>query len=152
MKAISLTQPMAWAIFNGKDVENRRWATRYRGPLLIHASRSFDREHYNWIAQKENRLGLTLPQPEEFVHGALLGVVNLVVVVKRGEPFQLTALRRSGRDTLRQAERVVGSRWFFGPYGYGLEGAREFPEPIPYRGALSLFEVPDEIVKEVIAL
>ena len=23
MKALSLTQPMAWAIFHGKDVENR---------------------------------------------------------------------------------------------------------------------------------
>ena len=30
MKALSLTQPMAWAIFHGKLVENRQWNT-YHG-------------------------------------------------------------------------------------------------------------------------
>ena len=40
MKAISLWQPWAWAITHaGKDVENRTWPTRYRGPLLIHAAK-----------------------------------------------------------------------------------------------------------------
>lgn len=42
MKAISIQQPWAWAIFNGKPVENRKWSTAYRGPLLIHAGKKFD--------------------------------------------------------------------------------------------------------------
>lgn len=29
MKALSLTQPMAWAIFHGKDIENRTWPTKF---------------------------------------------------------------------------------------------------------------------------
>lgn len=39
VKALSIRQPWADAIVHGtKRVENRTWATRYRGPVLIHAS------------------------------------------------------------------------------------------------------------------
>lgn len=39
MKAISIKQPWASLIVNGiKDIENRTWATKYRGKVLIHAS------------------------------------------------------------------------------------------------------------------
>jgi hypothetical protein len=38
VKALTMRQPWAWAtIYGGKDVENRRRRTAYRGPLLIHA-------------------------------------------------------------------------------------------------------------------
>jgi len=48
MKAISLQQPWAWAILHaGKDVENRRWNTRYRGPIAIHASAK-PQTDYDW--------------------------------------------------------------------------------------------------------
>ena len=33
MKALSVKQPWAWAIFHGKDVENRDWPTNVRGPV-----------------------------------------------------------------------------------------------------------------------
>jgi hypothetical protein len=54
MKVLSVKNPWAYIIVYGfdfgletggfkfKDVENRTWETRYRGPLLIHASRSMD--------------------------------------------------------------------------------------------------------------
>lgn len=39
MKAISIKQPWASLIAHGiKDIENRTWATKYRGKVLIHAS------------------------------------------------------------------------------------------------------------------
>ncbi|GAB6036182.1 hypothetical protein JCM15519_07410 [Fundidesulfovibrio butyratiphilus] len=41
--AVSVRQPWAWFICNGgKDVENRTWHTRHRGPVLIHASAWFN--------------------------------------------------------------------------------------------------------------
>lgn len=41
MKALSIRQPWCHRIlFEGKDVENRSWPTRFRGPVLIHASKS----------------------------------------------------------------------------------------------------------------
>lgn len=39
MKAISLHQPWATAIaFGFKTIETRSWATKYRGPIAIHAA------------------------------------------------------------------------------------------------------------------
>jgi hypothetical protein len=39
MKALSIRMPWAALIVAGhKDIENRTWASRYRGPLLIHAA------------------------------------------------------------------------------------------------------------------
>ena len=45
MKALSIQQPWAWMILYGtKRVENRTWATSFRGPFLIHAGLKADRE------------------------------------------------------------------------------------------------------------
>ncbi len=39
MKALSIKQPWASLIAHGiKDIENRTWATKYRGTIYIHAS------------------------------------------------------------------------------------------------------------------
>src|SRR4051812_47163896 len=39
MKAISLLQPWAYlCVIGAKQFETRSWGTKYRGPLLIHAS------------------------------------------------------------------------------------------------------------------
>lgn len=40
--AVSLFQPWPWAVlYLLKDVENRTWATKYRGPILLHAGKRF---------------------------------------------------------------------------------------------------------------
>lgn len=45
MKAISIWQPWASLIAAGaKRWETRSWATRYRGPIAIHAARHWDQE------------------------------------------------------------------------------------------------------------
>tara|TARA_R100001086_G_C11715355_1_gene225354 strand:+ start:250 stop:666 length:417 start_codon:yes stop_codon:yes gene_type:complete len=41
--ALSIRQPWCHRILHaGKDVENRNWPTRYRGPVLIHAGKAWD--------------------------------------------------------------------------------------------------------------
>ena len=72
VKCLSVRQPWAQAIFElGKDVENRTWATQYRGPLLIHASKRIDREAMaNW------------GRPGPLATGAILGVVELTDIVE----------------------------------------------------------------------
>lgn len=41
MKALSIKQPWAWAILRkGKDVENRKWKTKFRGNFLIHSAKT----------------------------------------------------------------------------------------------------------------
>lgn len=44
IRALTIRQPWAAAIaYADKRVENRTWPTRYRGPVLIHTSKSVDR-------------------------------------------------------------------------------------------------------------
>ena len=46
-KAISIRQPWAWAIVHaGKDIENRDWSTRYRGPVCIHAAKGMTKDEF----------------------------------------------------------------------------------------------------------
>jgi hypothetical protein len=48
--ALSVPQPRAWLVINGwKPVENRTWATKFRGPILIHAGQKFDPTGYEDI-------------------------------------------------------------------------------------------------------
>lgn len=53
MKALTLRQPWAWAVASGhKKVENRVWAPRYRGPLLIHAGVAVEDEYLDFVARE----------------------------------------------------------------------------------------------------
>jgi hypothetical protein len=118
LKALSLTQPMAWAIFHGKDIENRQWPTKVRGRIYIHASMRWNKEHYYWIVQNENRLVTGINKlPHEFVHGAIIGEVDIVDCVTNH-----------------------ASRWWTGPYGFILANPVEYEKPINCRGMLGFFE------------
>lgn len=45
MKVVSLMQPWATLIALGeKSIETRSWATKYRGEIAIHASKTIDRK------------------------------------------------------------------------------------------------------------
>src|SRR5580704_17656926 len=86
MKALSIHQPWAWAILHaGKTVENRTWPTRYRGPLLIHASKA--RSSYDRGAQIDwaQAYGVASPPWEGLVVGALVGVVDLVECLRASQ-------------------------------------------------------------------
>jgi len=76
MKALSVRPEWAHAImFLGKTTENRSWATKYRGRLLIHASLRRD------PAAREFAASLGLQLPADVPRGVILGSVRLVDVV-----------------------------------------------------------------------
>ena len=53
MKAITIWQPYTEAIKQGlKTYETRSWATKYRGPIVIHASKKAMSKHELLLAQK----------------------------------------------------------------------------------------------------
>jgi len=126
MKALSIMQPWAWLIVNGyKDIENRDWkptnpGLRFRGPVLIHAGRTFDGDDdpADWGWPRNER-------PCEFDQGGIVGEAEIVDCVTRS-----------------------GSRWFFGPYGFVLRNARPLPFR-PCVGALGFFE-PDYAKRYVV--
>ena len=82
MKALTLWQPHAGLISLGlKTIETRGWRTNYRGPLAIHAGRSFDHEYWGaatsdgWIPYHHSD-----QVPELTVRGVFLCVVDVVEV------------------------------------------------------------------------
>ena len=124
MKAISLKPPWPWLVLDGlKDIENRRWRTKFRGPILIHCSRNYDYEGDAFIRQMGYGDNLKAVDPQLF--GSLLGIVSIV-------------------DCITESD----SKWFFGPYGFVLSDARWLKKPIPWRGQLGIFDVPDEVIED----
>ena len=78
LRAITIRQPHAHLILTGeKLIEHRSWRTHHRGPLLIHAGKEID-EH------ALERLGL---DRATLVRGAIIGVVDVVEVIRRGSRF-----------------------------------------------------------------
>lgn len=114
--ALSIRQPWAWLIVNGyKLIENRDWATKRRGPVLIHASKQIDAAGYNWVLESGLVPSDTLPT--EFQCGGIVGVATIADCVTESD-----------------------SPWFFGKYGFVLTDAKPLPFQ-PLRGALGFFKV-----------
>jgi len=71
--ALSIRQPWAHRILHeGKDIENRDWWTRFRGPVLIHAGKRPDDDY-----DKEDVAGMPL--------GGIVGAVEIVDCVTASE-------------------------------------------------------------------
>jgi ASCH domain len=72
MKVLSIRQPWAYLITQGsKNIENRSWPTKYRGPFLVHASKTVNR-----TACK--RQGL---DPAELNTGGIVGIAEIAACV-----------------------------------------------------------------------
>ena len=132
MKALSLWQPWASAIALGlKRVETRSWSTRHRGPLAIHAAKKWGADERDWarhFARIHGQPELAMPPL-----GAIVAVAQLVGVRPADEL----------RHILDEREIDLGN---YGPGRFGLilEDIRPLATPMAWRGAQTLFEVPDE--------
>lgn len=136
MKALSVRQPWAWLIGKGwKDVENRSWATSYRGRLYIHASKSKDDMHGLVLAdieQKMVRHQLTINDVIGFASnfydnmdfGAIIGEVDIIECLFRHP----------------ESKNSIYSVWHEpGKYGFYLANAVLYQVPIPCKGSQGLF-------------
>jgi hypothetical protein len=119
MKALSIQQPWAGLVAAGlKDIENRTWSTRYRGPVLVHAGKKVDD-----IAMLDIKVGLhpakgvraDLAISDSFPTGGIIGICDIVDCVVRHD-----------------------SDWFQGPYGFVIANARAIPFQ-PCKGMLGFF-------------
>lgn len=135
MKALSICQPWVHAIFHfGKDVENRSWNTKHRGTLLIHASKT--KTYYDAQDPADwTEAGHSLPPWNTLPTGVIVGTVELIDCV-RADPSLPYFVPGYGP-----------SQWAEGLYLWVLRNPRLLAEPIPYRGLMYMFDVPDELVK-----
>lgn len=148
MKCLTVRQPWAWMIIHGggsieplidgnfhpevrygfKNVENRKWKTRYRGPLLIHAAKTeIDEDDDYWGAMKMYYADTSMRLwnfPDYPEYGSIIGQVTLVDIVRDARP----------------------NNWAIPDHWHWLLEDPQSIKPIPYRGMPGLFEVPDDLL------
>ncbi len=138
MKVLSLTQPYATLMdLDLKRIETRSWATRYRGPLAIHAAKGFPRWARELTYQKpfctvllQHDLRLV-----DLPLGAILCVVEVVDCVSTDTPDLDAVLRYRGAEH----ERAFGD-YASGRFMWITEHLRRLPDPIQARGSLGLWD------------
>ena len=134
MKCISLWQPWASLIAIGaKRIETRSWPISYRGPLLIHAAKKWDKElaHLCWREPFRSYL---------HPHG-LLERMPRGVIVCRCELHGCVQVSELARTIPDEPERSFGD-YSEGRFAWLLRDAEPFEKPVPYRGMQGLFDVP----------
>jgi len=169
VKCVSLWQPWASLLVHGKKrCETRSWPTNYHGPLLVHAAKKWNTELAEYAVSPPFRkaleaIGVSFTATEEAARGgwglpfgAIVGCVQLDHCIET----------RSIHFTADPAEvRWVGmlngwqfpiSEQPFGDYSPGrfawyCTKFMPFAEPIPYRGAQGMFDVPGDVVRDAIA-
>ena len=145
MRAISIRQPWPWLITRPditgnvhranaknfgllKNIENRAWQTKYRGPVLIHAAKGMTVSEYRNVGYflsgfcSPGSGGINLPPASLLDRGGIVGYAEITDCVSASR-----------------------SPWFMGDYGFVLQNQTPLPF-LPCKGALSLFtlDVPDD--------
>ena len=124
MKILCIRQPWAALIIEGgKDIENWTWPTKYRGPLLIHASSNAVSRQYHPEIEHDYRCKIPLELAS--MRGGIIGMVDLVDCVTKHR-----------------------SKWFEGTFGFVLANPRPLPF-VPMKGRLNLFEAPADILRRL---
>lgn len=84
MKMISIKQPWASLIVSGaKDVENRTWLTKYRGPVLVHASAQQDKDvSVTELTEFMKHFPSPLDPLAAFPLGGVIGMTEIVECVR----------------------------------------------------------------------
>lgn len=114
MIALSIQQPWAWLIVHGyKPIENRTWATKVHGRVLIHAGLKVDRVVWS-------RLKYYVPELPTIANLECGGIV--------------------GEATLTNCVTEHSSLWFEGPFGFVFIDPRPLPF-MACKGRLGFFEV-----------
>lgn len=149
MKALTLTQPWATLVAIGaKRIETRSWSTSYRGELAIHAAKGYPRKAQmtatsSPFIEQLNRAGY-LP---DIPLGVIVATCRLADCKRIVTQENLFANAGSSSAYVANGETLPsnGLELSFGDYSHGrfawiLEDVQMLQEPIPAKGALSLWE------------
>ena len=125
LRCLAIRNPFAWAICAGEDtVENRSWPTDHRGTIAILAS-----------TNKTGANGLTkggVIPTDLFTFGAIIGLADI-------------------EDVIEYGPRVETNPWACGPFCWLMTNPRFLERPIPLKGKLNLFYLPDDVAKQVLS-
>lgn len=129
MKALTLTQPWAQLVIEGRKVfETRSWRTAWHGRLAIHAGKGWTADDRAFARE----LGY---DPEALARGAVLG--EAVLIRCQGAEDLRLYLRSKGA---RGASELELGDYSDGRWAWLLAHPMAYAEPIPARGALGLWD------------
>lgn len=149
MRALTVQQPWAHAIFHGKSIENRTANWSYRGPLAIHAGLRYSERGMNSPLVQRALTGRAghgcwdsgiVTPPGWTVLGAIIGLVDLIDVHPDSgccRPWGESAYVESGGRTRQLVTHLV------------LENPCSLAESIPCKGALGLWTPPPHVVQQI---
>ncbi len=123
MKALSLTRPWCWIIEHlGKRIENRTWNTDYRGPVLLHSSKTMRMQ--DWCSAQEFVLDrfdidtasrIPSAKDSKLVKSAIVLVADLVAVVYPGWKLSPTS-QFLAPSRFWEAQK----KWYMGEFAFVL--------------------------------
>ena len=160
MKAIALTQPWATLWVGGEKInETRSWKTDYRGELAVLASKGFP----GWAKElcdeepfKSALWRLGFNRAEELPRGQLVGAVLLNECLPIVRPDDAPSINLNGaildsvgrRWTVPYPELAFGD-FTPGRFAWRATHPRGLAQPVPFKGRLGIFDVPDELLAAV---
>lgn len=161
MKVLSLLQP--WASLcvhtdeNGKafkQIETRSWNTKYRGELLIHASKKVLKNKPFTYEMNEHLEAIGIIEEwSNLPYGAIIGKVSLVDVYQFRADLPESYAPTKTVDGIIEIDKIwefTSQELAFGDYspnryGWLLSDPILFKEPIPCKGQLSIWNLPNEL-------
>lgn len=160
LRALTVRQPWAWAIVHGgKPVENRTWEMKYRGPLWLHAGA---RSRWDATAAGGSTIlraawrewAATLPPPNaagplrrDSLFVPFGAVVALTEVTGCHYAYSPECKRIHRGNALG---RFMCSEWAAsGQFHIELTVLQGLRTPVPCRGALGLWRLPDDVAAQV---
>ena len=155
MKCLSLWQPWATLIAIGaKQIETRHWSTNYRGPLLIHAAKHWDRGLSQMCAEEPFNTALCEAGFSFHDHGHTWGLPfgSIICLVSLDDCITTEDAQHPPEEWpfLSEYEADFGD-FSEGRFAWLCKNVRRFPPPISFSGHQGIFNVPDAIVAEQLA-
>lgn len=142
MRCITLMQPWATLVALGaKKIETRSWRTPYRGPLAIHAAKSFPKWAREICLEPDFAVELG---PDTLPLGTIVATCRLVACIPTRElqenrVIQVDPVARCPDFYLDETERRFGD-YAPGRWAWLLADVEPEPAPVPAKGALGLWE------------
>lgn len=157
--ALTVRQPWAWAWLHGKPVENRGWEMKYRGPLWLHAGsrarwdpagadsplvRRAWADYARSRPEASNTIWLLRRSTSWMPFGAVTALVD-VTGCHHADECMLPA-----RLVVPPGGSTGCSPWAIrGQWHIELDSVQPLPEPVPCRGMLKLWPLPEDIESAV---
>ena len=141
MRGLTIQQPYATLLALGeKELETRSWRTNYRGPVALHSSAEFP----PWC----RKLLYIEPYRSALIRDRKIALMPLGSILAIAEIVDCHPITEDFCHTLSRAEYAFGV-YNYGRFAFRIAGVRALRRPIPHKGALGFWHVPEPLLAEL---